>query len=390
MQNFAKIPNIGFLEAFEDKMPNANYIMQGRAKEKALDVYHLIIAPTYACNLRCRHCYLPNHNQDILPKDIVLRLIDEWNRIVLEERGRYGGIFHIKGGEPFVVPYLWDIIDKLVKLQSLRLMLTTNGTFTKEDIFKRLSDCRDALDGYLTIIVSLDGATEETHAILRGKGQFVKTLKFLNGLQKYGISFYLNCVLHKGNINELSAYINLANEYGATQINFLNFIPRGNGSTLRNWQLPHLELYERLEELYRNGNEQTKKMLAGSLPDIKCREIYYCSTSRECVAGYRGLLYITPNGSTFTCPNVVYPNTSLGNVFNQNLKGIMWNVEELYNRLKVYSGIYLCTGERMLYEMEKDMFRLKSLRALQTYLDKSYLNHILKPLSISYCFNRNW
>ena len=32
--------------------------------------------------------------------------------MVMDERGQYKGIFHIKGGEPFVVPYLWDVIDR--------------------------------------------------------------------------------------------------------------------------------------------------------------------------------------------------------------------------------------------------------------------------------------
>src|SRR5574337_1246778 len=186
------------------------YVMRGNETEKALDIYHLIFAPSHACNLRCRHCYLPDHDQNLLSKDIALGLIDEWSKIVLHERGRYHGIFHIKGGEPLMVPYLPDLLDRLIELQILRLMITTNGTLSSEDIVKHLAMCNDALNGHVSIIVSLDGATEDTHSILRGKGQLVKTLSFLEELQKYGIAFYLNCVLHSGNIHELSEYIDLA------------------------------------------------------------------------------------------------------------------------------------------------------------------------------------
>ena len=391
MQNVTTIETIEPKGIVEDNIVNPTYIMQGRADKKALDIYHLILAPTYGCNLRCKHCYLSEHTPNTLPRDIVLRLVEEWNEIVLEERGEYGGIFHIKGGEPFVVPYLWDILDRVAEIRTLRLMLTTNGTFVDEKIFKKLSGYKDALDGHLTVIVSLDGATGETDAKIRGDGHYAKALRFLQGLRKCDINFYLNCVLHKGNIDELSAYIRLAKEYGASQVNFLNFIPRGNGSNLRDWQLPHLDLYETLEELYKSGDGQTKIMLAGSLPEIKYQETCKsCPTSGECVAAYRGLLYITPDGYVFTCPNTTYPDTCLGNILNQSLREIMENVKELYGRLKAKSGAYICTGEKMLYEREEDIPCLKSLHGLQDSPDKIGLTYKTNPLSMSYCFNRNW
>lgn len=380
-------------EMTEVKKSNKTYIMQGNSEEKVLDFYHLIFAPTHACNLKCRHCYLPDHAKEILPKDIALRLVDEWSEIVLEERGQYGGVFHIKGGEPFVVPYLWDITDRLIELQSLHLMLTTNGTFLEEEIFRKLSNCKDAIDGHVTVIVSLDGATEETHALLRGKGQFTRTLKFIEELQNCNINFYLNCVLHKENISEISAYLALAKKYGATQVNFLSLIPRGNGAAFSNQQIPHRKLYQRLENLYQNGEDKIKTMLAGSLPDIKCRVVSDgCPTSEECVAAYRGLLYITPNGLVFTCPNITLNALSMGNVHRQNLREILKNLDSLYKQLRPYSSAYLCTGERIFYERSHDINKQASLRALIEYLDNSgdeRYNHS-KSTFISYCYNRNW
>ena len=372
LQNTICIPKEDLLTTYQEDNVQATYVMQGKASEKVLDIYHLILAPTNACNLHCRHCYLPNHNLDILSKDTVLRLVDEWNEIVKEERGQYGGIFHIKGGEPFMVPYLFDVIDRLSEIKSLRLMLTTNGTFVDEQVFRKLKNCNESLDGHVTVIVSLDGATEETNTKIRGKGHFDKVLKFLKGLRNHGINFYLNCVLHKDNIEELSAYIDLANKYGATQANFLNFIPKGRGSDLQNWQVPHLKLYEKLEEVYKSGNEQIKSKLAGCLPDIKYREAYEgCHPSQECVAGYRGLLYITPDGSVFSCPNTVYHDVCIGNILNHNLKEILNNVEDVYNKLKIYSGQYICTGEKMFYKRGKKFLYFIWLGILQNKLNQN-------------------
>ena len=141
MQDLNEIEDLLSYEILKCERAKAPYIMQGNPKDKTLDLYHLILAPTHACNLRCKHCYLPDHTKEFLPKDVALRIVDEWSEIVLEERGQYGGIFHVKGGEPFMVPYLGDVLDRLSELQSLRLMMTTNGTFVDENIFRMLSDC---------------------------------------------------------------------------------------------------------------------------------------------------------------------------------------------------------------------------------------------------------
>ncbi|MBI4684465.1 MAG: radical SAM protein [Nitrospirae bacterium] len=391
LQDLTEIEDLVSYEILKREEAKAPYIMQGNPEDKTLDIYHLILAPTHACNLRCKHCYLPDHTEEFLPKDVALRIVDEWSEIVLEERGQYGGIFHVKGGEPFMVPYLEDVLDRLSELQSLRLMMTTNGTFVDENIFRMLYSCNDALNGHVTIIVSLDGATEKTHAILRGKGQFAKTLKFLERLQKYGLSFYLNCVLHKGNIHELSEYIDIANAYGACQVNFLSFVPRGMGSDLRLFQIPHLDVYKHLSKIYENADEATRKLLAGSLPHIKHRETYeHCQTSNECVAAYQGLFYITPDGYVYPCPNIVSTEFTIGNVCRENLRDISDNRVALYKKINPYAGAYLCAGEKMLYERNKDLSCVNMIYDLQKNLSKNHHSTKLESLTTSYCFNRNW
>lgn len=200
----------------EEKSTTKSYVMQGLESKKELSVYHLILAPTFDCNLRCKHCYLPDHNQDYLPKDLALKLVDDWSEIVLDRKGQYNGIFHIKGGEPFVLPYFWELVDKVVSKKSLQLMLTTNGTFNDKYTISKLVIANNELDRNLSVIVSLDGASEESNSKLRGKGHFKKALKFLDELQQKGINFYLNCVLFKGNFEEIKDYINIAREYKAT------------------------------------------------------------------------------------------------------------------------------------------------------------------------------
>lgn len=369
-------------------MKRQTYIMKGNAKEKKLDVYHLILAPTYACNLRCKHCYLPDHDNQLLPRHVVLRLIDEWSRIVVKERGVYGGIFHIKGGEPFVVPYLWDVLDRLAEIRTLQIFITTNGTFVSDSLFQKLRKYSDAVDNHLTIIVSLDGATEKAHAKLRGEGNYEKTLEFIKRLGENDINFHLNFVIHRENIDEIPEYINLAKRYGAAQINFLNFVPKGIGFNLRNWQVPHVEIYKRLKEIYDNSDNETKRMLAGNLPYIKSKEVLNgYSTAKVCVAGYRGLLYITPDGSVFPCPNITFSDYSIGNVINQSLEEILDNMENIRYHLSTHYKPYICAGEKILYETVNDTQRLKYIYELSDLLDDGEGKD---GEAVAYCFSRNY
>lgn len=144
------------------------YTMQGLSSEKALDTYHLILAPTFACNIRCKHCYLPDHAPQGLSAERVLRLVDEWAEIVAADRGPFGGIFHLKGGEPLILPYFADVLDGLAKCRTLHFMTTTNGILGDMDMVARLDRLNDDLEGHVTVIVSLDGSHEEINAKLRG------------------------------------------------------------------------------------------------------------------------------------------------------------------------------------------------------------------------------
>ena len=358
-----------------------NYVMKGDPLTKTLNIYHLIVAPTYQCNLRCKHCYLSEFSQRILPKDILLDLIDQWNDIVTEEKGKYGGIFHLKGGEPFLIPYLDEVLKKLKEVGNLRLMITTNGTVIREDIFRELAECKKALDRYVLLIVSLDGATEKTHSILRGEGNFEKTLKFLEKLREYEIDFQLNCVLHDQNIYEIRDYIQLAKDYGAKQVNFLYFIPRGNGANFASHQISHFEHFLAIKELYDKVDEKEKKLLTGSLPDLICNG---CKFSNECTAGYRGLLYILPNGDVYPCPNTVYPEFRLGNILKATLKAILFNSISVYEKLKQFRGYGVCEGEKIYY-LTNNRDKI-SLEEFSKYLKENFTGNFLN----SYCYNRNW
>jgi MoaA/NifB/PqqE/SkfB family radical SAM enzyme len=112
----------------------------------------LILLLMKRCNLRCDFCDLWHHT-DLMPYEhaatILLRAPAAGIKTVV-----------LTGGEPFVHPRIWDIIE-LAKNLGLGVNITTNGTLLRRDL-GRLGRARiDSLS------VSLDG-WEETHERLRG------------------------------------------------------------------------------------------------------------------------------------------------------------------------------------------------------------------------------
>lgn len=364
------------------------YVMKGSYADKSLDIYHLILAPSFACNNLCRHCYLTDHSYLTMPKERVISLIDEWSDIVLAERGLNKGIFHLKGGEPLMLPYFNDVLDHLARLRTLQFMMTTNGTLGSGSIADRLATLNESLEGNAKIIVSLDGSNDSINAQLRGPGNFAKTVEFIKQLTQRGITVYLNNVLHKGNLDDIPSFIALALELGAVQVNFLNLIPKGNGESMDDCCPDPAEVFNRIDIVWQRGDERIKKLLAGSLSDILHAESCGTCTSPECVGGYRGLLYIVPDGTAYPCPNLNSHELKLGTVLRDLLKTILNAIHNI-STLKLITPrnkslvCYSCKGLKYIKaSCRNNYFRLSELHIMYR---KSLSNSI-----DSYCFNRNF
>jgi radical SAM protein with 4Fe4S-binding SPASM domain len=327
------------------------YVMRGGATARALDTYHLIFAPTHACNLRCQHCYLPDHYGYVMPYDQMIGLIDQWEQIVLRDRGPLGGYFHLKGGEPLILPYLPKVLDHLAARRTLRFMMTTNGTLLRRSFLTSLIRLNEALDRDVIVIVSLDGSREEKHRMLRGPNNFAATERFARTLIGVGINVHFNYVVHSGNLDDVPTFVQFAETIGATQVNFLPMVPKGYGAEMGDAGRPDPEaLHQRLRQLYLQGDENRRRLLAGNYAHIFDLERNGVQSSHECVAGYKGLFYVTPEGDVYSCPNLLAAKLRVGNFLERPLIEIHDKGLDLLYRSHLNSpdidDRYLCRGER--------------------------------------------
>lgn len=192
---------------------------------------------TYACNLRCKHCYANAGRPlvDELSTRDALKVVD-----IFGEAGVVA-IAAFSGGEPLMRKDLYKLIDR-IKEYEMQVSIATNGTLlTKKNVEKLRRHRVDFIQ------ISLDG-TKEVHEKFRGVSL------------KEGITTCISMTATKLNYRYIPAVMDLAEKLGVQYFMLYNFIPTGRGDF--RLDLTAEEREEILELLWRKLNESTVKFLS--------------------------------------------------------------------------------------------------------------------------------
>ena len=186
---------------------------------------------TNQCNLRCMHCGV---GHDLVKRRPHLG-IEEVTQ-VLANLSRSGiRSITLLGGEPFLDPLLFEILSAASDF-NINVALNTNLTVSAD--FDRLVN----LSALSSLIVSIDGATAETHDRIRGRGSFERMMRnvkkynlarhSLNGSSKgLEVSFVLNAM----NANNVSEVFKLCERYSVdtlhvTPVQFTGYAKRNEAA----------------------------------------------------------------------------------------------------------------------------------------------------------------
>ena len=188
---------------------------------------NLYLHVTFACNLRCSHCYAeagPPRVGTISPADLA---------VACREGARLG-FRHavITGGEPLVHPERDTLLDTLAGLRAeVRPMLTVLRTALAvplpEDLLARLAHATDE------IVVSVDG-DRETHDARRGSGTYdlpaanLRALAALGGDTEISLATVLPLGLADGPAGD--SVRALATELGVRRTRFRPLLPLGRAA----------------------------------------------------------------------------------------------------------------------------------------------------------------
>lgn len=128
---------------------------------------------TYACPLRCVHCFTESGRRtaDMLDRDAALRVADV---IVSAAPERLS----IGGGEPLLAPW-WEEAARRVDSAGVPVTVFTSGWLMNEIIAERLA-------GSVTgVAVSVDGTSAGAHDVIRGRrGSFERSMASLGHLDR--------------------------------------------------------------------------------------------------------------------------------------------------------------------------------------------------------------
>jgi MoaA/NifB/PqqE/SkfB family radical SAM enzyme len=138
---------------------------------------------TDQCMLRCKMCYKWQPDIFIKSEQAVLtptfiqyqNLIKNLNQIVGADF-----VLNFGGGEALLHPHIYDLIS-CAEQAGLRTNLVSNGYLINREVAKRLAG-----SGLMTIKLSLDSISEQTHDYLRGReGVYKQLMQAIDNLQEY-------------------------------------------------------------------------------------------------------------------------------------------------------------------------------------------------------------
>ncbi len=166
---------------------------------------------TYKCNQRCLHCY-NNSASNNAEYDSMLTL-EDWKNVCyqLADIGIVQAI--ISGGEPFVFgDEIFELMDILHKAK-VKFVVISNGMLINEKRIEKLKKYR-----YDWFQISMDGASPETHNIMRGVESWHLAVNATYLLKKAEIPFAIAHAVTKVNYHELEEMVELAYHLGAKKL----------------------------------------------------------------------------------------------------------------------------------------------------------------------------
>lgn len=179
-------------------------------------VFHL----TERCALSCVHCLRdPAHRPAELPFALLERALGE--AVTLHRVNHVG----FTGGEPLLYRAFGEAVDAAVRL-GLGWHAVTSGRENDRLLSLLAADPRRRA-ALTAVDLSLDGADEDVHDRIRGRGSYHEVMAAALALRAREIPFSLQMTVHALNAHQVEAFGLLAATLGAASASFGMAVPTG-------------------------------------------------------------------------------------------------------------------------------------------------------------------
>ncbi len=281
------------------------------------------------CNLSCRHCYInpSQHGRNTLS----IKTIENWLTLFADKAQKANVIF--LGGEPTLHPDLALAVKKAGQLGYASITIDTNGYLFNNILHK----IKPVEIDYISF--SLDGATEHTNDLIRGKGSYKKCIAGIKQAAALGFNTSLIYTVSQANLHELEKMIPLVSDLKIERF-FIQVIGlRGNLAMPKPLNSNQGSMAQVGADLWLKIIPEVATAAARLGIRVTYPKVYLKPDELfECAGLVAKNYFVFPNGRVYRCPICEdYPIHSLGIVDNKLSKSPKINEMDLFG-LKIPQG----------------------------------------------------
>lgn len=309
---------------------------------------HITIAITYACNLKCKHCFLRQYKVKpiFLKFDVIKKILYEAKKLGLLT-------VSITGGEPFLHKDILKIIKYILSLNFAIKTIETNGTMITNNIIKKLYIYNEFIR---SLSISLDGP-RSIHDYIRGYGTYDKIIKNIKNLINNGFNVVVVMTVSKQlaklSCDELKEFFNFLNKLGIKGMRMgppLILVKNNNINLISPSEEDLIHFLSCINTIRKDIGFKLKigNISPYILPDWIKEDIRSKNRNANIACGHIGRsLYIRPDGEAIPCPIWNLRIKRFGNVNDLPLKSIWKSFLEFKN--KITQKIQLLCGKCPLF-----------------------------------------
>jgi pyrroloquinoline quinone biosynthesis protein E len=267
-------------------------ILEGEAvaRRSAYGIPLAVLAEiTHRCPLQCPYCSNPVE----LEKSSAELTTDEWMR-VLGELAEIGVLqIHFSGGEPTARKDLLQLVQRATDVGLYSNLITSAVMLTRD----RLAALADA--GLSHVQISFQGSEDALANRVGGyKGGHAKKKEVAGWVRELGLPLTVNAVMHRQNLHQLSAIIDMSVALDAARLEVANV--QYYGWALKN-RAALMPTEAQIEETTRIVDE-ARARLKGVLEIDYVIPDYYALRPKKCMGGWgRQFFNISPSGKVLPC-----------------------------------------------------------------------------------------
>lgn len=249
----------------------------------------ILMELTHRCPLHCPYCSNPlelDRRSAEMDTQTVLRVLDEAAGL---------GILHVhlSGGEPTARQDIVEITRKCATA-GLYSNLITSGVGRALAVLPALADA--GLDHVQLSLQGIDAMAADKVAGLRGSHE--TKMKFAEEIKRLGLALTVNAVIHRGNIDQVEGFIDLAVALGARRLEIAHTQYYGWAYKNRAALMPARPDVDRSIRIV----DAARKRLVGTLVIDLVVPDYYALRPKACAGGWgRKLMNVSPAGKVLPC-----------------------------------------------------------------------------------------